>query len=69
MIKQFIVKKDESDPITGPVFRSLNGNRYFKSDLHFVDVLEDPISFVLFKKLLSLDCHVSVLGYHIVERK
>jgi len=28
MIKQFIVKKDESDPITGPVFRSLNGRSF-----------------------------------------
>lgn len=69
MCKQFIVKSVGSSTNTGPIFRSLNGDLYCKSDLHFVNVLEDPIPSELFKKLLTLDCHVSVLGYHIVERK
>jgi len=68
MVKQFIVKESGTDTFNEPVFRSLNGNRYCKSDLHFFNVLEDPIPSALFKKLLTLDCHVSVLGYHIVER-
>lgn len=69
MSKQFIVKKAGSSTNTGPIFRSLNGNLYSKSDLHFVNVLEDPIPSELFKKLLDLDCHVSALDYHIVEHK
>jgi len=69
MCKQFIVRRFGPDTTDSPIFISLNGIRYHKSDLHFVNVLEDPISSGLFKKLLTLDCHVSVLCYYIVERK
>jgi len=69
MSKQFIVHRFAPDSTSGPEFVSLSGNYYHKTDLHFVNVLEDPIPSELFKKLLSLDCHVSVLGYHIVELK
>lgn len=67
MSVKFIVKETDRKCSQGQILRSLSGSEFHRSDLRFLNVLEDAVPLKLFEKLLTLDDHVGSLGYHIVE--
>jgi hypothetical protein len=69
MIEKFIVKETDGFCSQGQILKSLSGSEFHRSDLRFLNILEDTVPLKLIEKLLSLDDLVGSLGYHIVELK
>lgn len=63
----FIVKLFSYSFSPKPKYESLSGIYYFKSDLRFVNVLEEPISYDLYVKFLNLIGGSGMDKYFIVE--
>ena len=65
----FIVSLFSLGSSPNPKYESLSGTYYFKSELRFVNVLEEPISYDLYVKFLNLTGGSGIDKYFIVELK
>ena len=67
MSTKFIVRLFSLGFSPKPKYESLSGIYYFKSDLRFVNVLEEPIPYDLYVKFLNLTGDSGMDKYSVVE--